>query len=155
MLAFAIFLGLAAAHVCLLNPMQRGGVNSSDLNTVGAPACFQLNGPCGASNGSHPNVEIRPHNYWVVWQKNQDHWFPSAPGLFAIDVALKLDPVEADFKNLATVPDTATPSGYVYSQKVLFPIRNKPTDATVRVRYVTNNPNAPPVFYMCSSVSIY
>jgi hypothetical protein len=153
---FALFASSCVAHVCLLAPMQRGGVNSTALNTVGSTSCFWLNGPCGTTTFRHPNIQIRPASpYLVVFQKNQDHFYASAPGSFSIDLALERDPVESDFKVLATVADTATPNGYVYTQKVVLPIRRNITDATLRVRYITNNPMAPPVFYMCSSIAIY
>ena len=36
-----------------------------------------------------------------------------------------------------------------------FPVHRKVTEGTLRVRYFTNNPSAPAVFYQCANIAIY
>lgn len=60
-LAFALALTLVAvdAHVCMLQPMQRGGVTAA-INTAAAPECAWLSGPCGNTTWHAPSLQIRP-----------------------------------------------------------------------------------------------
>jgi hypothetical protein len=47
------------AHVCMLQPMQRGGVTAA-INTAAAPECAWLSGPCGNTTWHAPSLQIRP-----------------------------------------------------------------------------------------------
>jgi hypothetical protein len=46
-----------------------------------------------------------------VFQKNLDHYYAAKPGAFVIDYAIKRDPVDSDFRQVESIPDSATPSG--------------------------------------------
>eukprot|EP01108_Squamamoeba_japonica_P002521 TRINITY_DN2213_c0_g1_i2.p1 TRINITY_DN2213_c0_g1~~TRINITY_DN2213_c0_g1_i2.p1 ORF type:complete len:159 (-),score=39.97 TRINITY_DN2213_c0_g1_i2:59-535(-) len=144
---------IAHAHLCMLAPTQRGGV--AGINTHADPICAVLAGPCGNTTAHHPSISIRsavPFN--VVFQKNLDHYYASNPGSFVIDLAMNKNPQEGDFKPLKKIADSATPTGYIYAEMVSVPIVSTELEGVLRVRYITNNPGAPPVFYQCSDVSL-
>jgi len=156
MILVALLVASVGAHVCLLSPAQRGGVDD-DVNQVAAAACGEASGPCGGEGPTQPLVILRTNApFTAVVQKNLDHWDAATPGYFSIDFAPVADPAEQDFKQLTQVadgPPASFPSGYLFFLNVTLTV--KPLKhGVIRTRYVTNNPMAPPVFYACADVMV-
>jgi len=156
MILGALLVASISAHVCLLSPAQRGGVDDS-VNQVAAAACGEASGPCGSEGTAQPLVILRNNApFTAVVQKNLDHWVAATPGYFTIDFASVADPTEQDFKQITQVADGAPatyPSGYLFFLNVTLTV--KPLKhGVMRTRYVTNNPMAPPVFYACADVMV-
>jgi len=155
MLAVSILLlGTIAAsalgHMCLLNPIQRPPNN--DFNTLGAPDCNLVASPCGGSNATSPGVFLQSgHNSTVVWQKNVNHWIANSKGNFTVNFLAhgSTTPVM-----LASVPDTNTPAGTIYTASVLIPRTNSHL-AALQVIYYPANPAAPVGFYQCSDIGLF
>merc|ERR1711894_652480 len=133
-------LALTQAHLCLINPTQRGSMNG--LNTKGSDDCLRLKSPCGGMNPpKDPQVLYRAgSNIAVTFQKNLDHFISTSQG-------------KDDMKELARVPDTSDPSLSLYSVPITLPKEAKPW-YTLQVVYMTKNDKAPPAFYQCADISL-
>ncbi|XP_045172862.2 uncharacterized protein LOC123534610 [Mercenaria mercenaria] len=149
---FAAALGLASAHLCLIGPHQRGTMTG--LNKKGSDDCILLKGPCGGRPSSTPlAILMSGKNTTVTFQKNLDHWVKASPGYFAVAIMQESKQRIMDYKEIARVPDMGEPSLTLYSVTGMVPSRISGT-AVLQVTYVTNNPDAPPVFYQCADVAI-
>ncbi|XP_064597760.1 uncharacterized protein LOC135464184 isoform X2 [Liolophura sinensis] len=149
-LAFLALVAAASAHLCMISPPQRGSM--SGLNTAGSSDCILLKAPCGGRPQSGAGLSIpAERNFTVTIQKNLDHWLEASPGYFSVDIAL---PPFTDFKQLVQIPDMGEPSLHLYSVNITVPGSMTNLDAVIRSQYVTNNPNAPSVFYQCADVFV-
>eukprot|EP01012_Entosiphon_sulcatum_P040758 TRINITY_DN54471_c0_g1_i1.p1 TRINITY_DN54471_c0_g1~~TRINITY_DN54471_c0_g1_i1.p1 ORF type:complete len:163 (-),score=21.24 TRINITY_DN54471_c0_g1_i1:60-512(-) len=142
-----LLVALSSAHLCLLNPKQRGPVNN--LNTAGSPQCLQVQGPCGTVPREVARVDLLP-NVTIVFQKNLDHYNPANPGSFVVSIASETD---MKFIKLGEVPDAGDKSLTLYTEEISIP-RSIRGPAVLQVTYTTNNPQAPPVFYQCADVLV-
>eukprot|EP00300_Choanocystis_sp_HF-7_P021751 c20847_g1_i1.p2 GENE.c20847_g1_i1~~c20847_g1_i1.p2 ORF type:complete len:152 (+),score=28.13 c20847_g1_i1:29-484(+) len=143
-LVLAAIVAVVNAHVCLLNPLQRGTMN--DINTVGAADCGLFgDGPCGNRTQQPPMVAVQSGSQFnVVWQKNQDH-FNSQPANWIISFA----PYGSPFIQLAKFADTNTSSLTIGTQMVTIP--NLGTVAGVmQIQYAVGFGT----FYQCSDIAI-
>jgi len=146
-------LALSQAHLCLINPTQRGSMKG--LNTKGSDDCLRLKSPCGGMNPpKEPQVLYRAgSNITVTFQKNLDHFISTSPGYFIINIGPKSSQGKGDMKELARVPDTSDPSLSLYSVPITLPKEAKPW-YTLQVVYMTKNAKAPPAFYQCADISL-
>jgi len=105
------------AHVCFLNPEQRGGVNSG-INQIASNECFQTTGPCGSFPQAPPNIfYASSENISVIFQKNLNHWDASKPGNFTINFS----PDGNAWHNLAVMPDNNDGSLTIFALNVTLP----------------------------------
>ena len=80
-LSAAIAVSSAAAHLCTLSPLQRGGIAGAEQPA--AAACLQVTGPCGSAPAGNPEVAwIAGDAHHLDLLKNQDH-FPTGAGAVA------------------------------------------------------------------------
>ena len=207
-LSLSLFLAVTSAHLCSLNPVQRGGISNA-LNKNGANECLVIDGPCGSgAQNTPPFVMVANRNVRTplvrrtskkadkkrkeskleaglttrcaelgplpkeprplqqakssafsalsicvlrvaaaVFQRveSRDFWSSFveairkssrslAQGSFVVDIMYE---GASSYKTLATIPDTATPSGYIYSTNVFPAYANVPAggaSAIYRVR---------------------
>jgi hypothetical protein len=140
----------ASAHLCLFNPHQRGELNGYE--TAGTPDCALLTGPCGGRSATSPYALVpRGTNYTVSFMKNLNHFYAAKPGSFVVDFAE--DPEGKKFTTMTHTPDTNAPALTYYNLHFLLP-NHAVRHGVLRVRYVTNNPNAPAVFYQCADFGL-
>jgi len=134
------------AHVCLLNPEQRGGVNSG-INQIASNECFQTTGPCGSFPQSPPMVFYGSgQNLTVIFQKNLNHWDASAPGNFTINFS-----DGNSWHNLASMPDNNDASLTLFALNVTLP-NTKSGKSMLQVIYAPNGPAGP--FYQCADIGV-
>ena len=71
----------AAAHLCTLTPLQRGGIAGAEQPA--ADVCLQVQGPCGSAPAGPANAAwIAGDAHHLDLLKNQDH-YPTTPGASA------------------------------------------------------------------------
>jgi len=138
------------AHMCLLNPHQRGSMNGIDQG--GASDCALVSpAPCGGRSVESPVLFARGgSNFTFVLQKNLDHWIEGAGGNFTIRWAPSLND---EFMDVAVLPDTSAPSGSLYTVIVPLPNMNI-KHGVVQAVYYPHNSEAPDAFYQCADVGI-
>ncbi|XP_067928604.1 uncharacterized protein [Watersipora subatra] len=140
-----------SAHICLLNPHQRGSM--SGINKPAADDCILTTGPCGGRDMDSYLVLKRESNYTVIFQKNLDHYTQATPGYFSISFS---SDEGQTFEEAMKIPDMGEPSLHLYIQEVTLPklAKGKPHNI-MQVVYKTNNPAAPPAFYQCTDIILY
>ncbi|XP_077980598.1 uncharacterized protein LOC144435835 [Glandiceps talaboti] len=138
------------AHVCLISPPQRGSMQG--LNKAGSDDCILTNGPCGGRMKMTPQQGVRLNaNYTVTWQKNLDHYNQAMPGQFIVSIGGN-DSSQQEFIQLHKQADDSQPSLTLYSFNVTMPKSVPYMVGVIQIQYVTDNPQAPAVFYQCSDV---
>lgn len=148
---FACLVAYVTAHTCLVVPAQRGGFEQKTLQTVGADQCARVdNSPCGGIPHDQYAVGIYRayESYQIVFQKNRDHFYAPNPGYFELKVLVdEREPNEY----LARVRD----SDRVKNLQFITANVTMPEEGlTLQLKYVTNNPDAPAVFYQCSDIFV-
>ncbi|XP_062520531.1 uncharacterized protein LOC134195515 [Corticium candelabrum] len=141
--------GFAHAHVCLINPHQRGTMK--DINSPGTSDCALMHGPCGHRPPEHPAVTYKAGaTYRFTFQKNLDHFDKDHPGYFNVNIT----DTRGDHPiTLKRITDTSAPSLTLYTVEVKLP--NKPSPhAVLQVEYYTDNPHAPPTFFQCADITL-
>ncbi|KAL4238288.1 hypothetical protein ACF0H5_003000 [Mactra antiquata] len=145
---FGVMVAVASAHMCLLSPKQRGTI--SGLNSAGSNDCVLLSSPCGGrAEGTYETTFTAGQKATVIFQKNLDHWDSKTPGRF--DIKLWKGNTAT---TVGSVPDMGEQSLHLYNEEVTIPATMHGA-AILQVTYVTNNPNAPAVFYQCADVMIH
>ncbi|XP_045172851.2 uncharacterized protein LOC123534602 [Mercenaria mercenaria] len=145
---FAAIMALSSAHMCLINPHQRGSMMG--LNKAGSDDCILLTGPCGGRAISTPTAILNPgKNTTVTLQKNLDHWAKATPGYFAVTIMQG-----TMMKEIGRVMDMGEPSLHLYSVEAMVPTGMTIGGAVLQATYVTNNSQAPAVFYQCADVKV-
>ncbi|XP_030830632.1 uncharacterized protein LOC575072 [Strongylocentrotus purpuratus] len=149
---FSAMVAIGTAHLCMLSPPQRGSM--LNINKPASPDCALLPEPCGGRNASlGTTLAIKEGSRFVVaFQKNLDHFYPSNPGSFKISLSFD---EEKTFQLLQFLPDTSDPSLTLYYMNVTMPAMPLKKPGTLRIAYVTQNPEAPAVFYQCSDIMLY
>jgi hypothetical protein len=149
---------LASAHICILDPPQRGGPS---IKTWGDHQCFNAGSAelsCGdATRFPHgtPHQFIAGSSIDILFQQNLNHYNPGFEGFLDVAYSTKPDPTDADFVTLASVPDTylhKQASMTNYTLPVTLPLAEF-TGGSLRVRYHPNKPTEP-VFRQCADISI-
>jgi len=137
------------AHLCLISPPQRGSMTG--LNAKGAADCLLTTGPCGGRDHPSPPVGLGEGEKFVMtWQKNLDHFNSAKPGYFAVSIGNSTQNMTEIHR---TADSSSFPSLSLISANVTIP-REHTGHKILQVKYVTNNPSAPAVFYQCSDVNI-
>jgi hypothetical protein len=159
----AAILQAVLAHVCILDPPQRGPMS---ISSPGDHNCYRPYGECGNQPSESPKVTwIAGSKQRILFQQALNHWYPQRPGW--LDAGLSFN----KFDNL-TSTDFA-PWGNVipdFNANTMITQTNFTIEATVpqvtcdhcvlRVRYVSNNPdeavknNPNAIFYQCVDVKI-
>lgn len=143
-----LFVAIASAHVCLLQPLQRGSLNG--LNTVGTPDCGLTTGPCGGRHAEQPKQILKSGSeYTIVFQKNRDHYASNATGFFHI--SYEKAGHFGSFRTLAKIPDTSSPSLTLFSHTVRLPDQEW-KHVIINVQY--SAPSEGVVFYQCADVEL-
>lgn len=139
------------AHICMINPKQRG---KFDISTAGNPTCFRHGNPCG---GQKFDGKIHKHitsgqTFFIKWQQNYNHYEIGYPGYMDISYAVGND--SKPFTVLAVIMDF-----YAYAQSnrqnytVPITIPNITcSHCVLRIRYNSHKPGETP-FIQCSDVS--
>jgi len=132
-------------HLCLLSPHQRG--NASDLTKVGSHDCYGIHSPCNNRSQQASQPLKTNANVSIVFQKNQNHYWATEPGMFEINYQAD---GSTDWVNLKTIPDTNTPSGTMYTIDLF--LNFKPAaHAILQAVYIAHGPV--PHFYSCADVA--
>eukprot|EP01098_Paradermamoeba_levis_P015386 TRINITY_DN779_c0_g1_i2.p1 TRINITY_DN779_c0_g1~~TRINITY_DN779_c0_g1_i2.p1 ORF type:complete len:170 (-),score=58.61 TRINITY_DN779_c0_g1_i2:326-835(-) len=146
-----LFFALAIAHVCLLSPTPRGG--PVDANKEANPDCglgevFGFSAPCGGKpSGAALNLQAGS-NFTIVFEKNEDHWYATAPGFFQINFW-----AENNYLTLAKFADSNTPWDHIYQTTVTLP--RYLGRGFLQLIYSTNNPGVKNTnFYHCSDIHL-
>ncbi|XP_022104549.1 uncharacterized protein LOC110986721 isoform X2 [Acanthaster planci] len=147
---------VASAHICLLNPHQRGSMKG--INVKDAGDCGLLNKPCGNRTQDKPGIQIKGGSpYTVIFQKNLNHFetFPNGTatnGYFEISFL-----TSTDVQILSKVNDGATPSLTLYYPNVTMPRGPIGVPAILQLTYVTNNAEVPMggIFYQCADIELF
>eukprot|EP01116_Phalansterium_solitarium_P002429 TRINITY_DN1244_c1_g1_i1.p1 TRINITY_DN1244_c1_g1~~TRINITY_DN1244_c1_g1_i1.p1 ORF type:complete len:496 (+),score=191.61 TRINITY_DN1244_c1_g1_i1:69-1556(+) len=154
MFALLAFAGVSQAHVCLMNPPQRGGF---DISTPGSNACFWPQGPCGTAPVSSPTVTlVAGTSFNVLFQQNLNHYNPGWQGTLDVSFGTGFNQTsDKDFTIVSVIPDfwahlQASQTNFT----VAVPVPATPCPhCTLRVRYVPNKPTEP-IFHQCADVAI-
>ncbi|CAI8046540.1 hypothetical protein GBAR_LOCUS25749 [Geodia barretti] len=143
-------LAMAAAHICMVSPRQRGTLQG--LDKPGAADCIRLSPePCGGQKSDGNTAIFKPGvNVSIIFQKNLNHWDQSTPGSFNIAIG---DSEEKNFKTILSVKDTNSSSLTYYYPNITIPMEET-KHAVMQLTYVTKNPKAPAVFYQCADFAI-
>lgn len=114
--ALSLLAASSDAHLCALNPLQRGGV--SGAQKPGADICGQGAAPCGAVKAGAPVAAyLTGEQHGIHLLKNLDHYNKTDPGSFTVylwDAAGKS-------VMLNEVADTAAPSQTEYIVDIKVP----------------------------------
>ncbi|XP_060062690.1 uncharacterized protein LOC132543226 [Ylistrum balloti] len=148
----AIVLEVCNAHLCMLSPPQRGSMVG--INKAGATDCILTTARCGGRPAEKPIMGLKMgSNFTVTFQKNLDHYDKATPGAF--HVAIGQERQGTQMTNLVSIPDAGEPSLTLYSVNVTIPTGLVSRQLYVlQTAYVTNNKDAPAVFYQCADIII-
>ncbi|XP_038052207.1 uncharacterized protein LOC119724948 [Patiria miniata] len=146
----------ASAHICLLNPHQRGSMRG--INTKEADDCGLLHKPCGGRPQEKPAIQIKGgSSYSVVFQKNLNH-FASYPNGTATNGYFEISFwTTTQCHVLDKINDSATPSLTLYTQTVTMPDGPLGVSAILQLTYVTNSHDVPMggIFYQCTDIELF
>eukprot|EP00047_Mylnosiga_fluctuans_P002063 m.223022 g.223022 ORF g.223022 m.223022 type:complete len:527 (-) comp10863_c0_seq1:43-1623(-) len=154
-LLLAAMLGPAAAHVCLINPAQRGLLN---ITSPGDQSCARPQYPCGGqtpSAGPYPSFP-RYSDGWFTTdvQENLNHYEVGYPGYIDLSWTSNLNPTnESDFTVIGIISDTNFHQ-QAYQNNLTFWAQAPNINCAhciLRVRYISHKPEVPP-FYQCADV---
>ncbi|XP_060080287.1 uncharacterized protein LOC132559685 [Ylistrum balloti] len=146
--------GICSAHLCLLNPRQRGSLTG--YNKAAADDCYLTTGECGGRMSDSNNMAFfkRGMNYTVVLQKNLDHHNSTDPGSFVVSLHHNTD-ISFYTRTLATIPDTDAPSLSLYTADIFIPSDLQLSESPVFVLEVVYNTNTIPiVFRQCADILV-
>ena len=116
----ALVVALCNAHLCLVNPTQRGVWTEDALNSEADNSCIKLDSPCGGDDAADPQVVFEAGaNFTLVFQKNLNHYNADAPGNFT--VTYFDSPSMKDGTVMFTTADTNTSSLTIYTPSFKWP----------------------------------
>jgi hypothetical protein len=161
-LLFAALLSCAAAHICILSPLQR---SPTGIPNAGANNCYRRAPECGGTTpGPVTATYIAGSAGDVVLQQNFNHWFGQAQGFIDVAISTKnvVNPSDSDFRVLYSTADYPAHEQVTqtnFSLPVTWP-NVAVSRAVLRVRYVSNNPgeavpnNTRSTFYNCADIAL-
>ncbi|KAL0490757.1 hypothetical protein AKO1_002546 [Acrasis kona] len=163
-MSYLITLLLAAtvyAHLCILDPPQRGGFN---VSTPGSRACFQSKGPCGKFGPEQPKTIVKagvPFKFF--FQQNLNHFQIGNPGYFdvAISKGIPSEGVpekDEDFNKIdGFIPDYFAHKQWMQTNltyELTIPSGFSCEHCVVRFRYISHKQNEPDAFHQCVDVKV-
>jgi len=170
---------VASAHMCALEPLQRGGVEGA--GSAAADVCAQTTGPCPSlANGDATQAYFAGDEIYMNLLKSErdpvfsadvspranahpparlspirradnDHFNSGAPGNFSAYLW------SAGYKTstlLGSTADTNAPSLTQYRLRASL-AGVAAGNYTVQTIYYTNNAQAPPAFFQCSDITVF
>jgi hypothetical protein len=98
--------GDVSAHICILEPPQRGNLS---VTTPGDPSCYRRTNYCGGIPAPKaPTTTLVAGSTSVIrFQQNLNHWYPPNPGYLDVSIAHTRNPAEEDFHTLHMQSDFA------------------------------------------------
>jgi len=142
----ALFFATVNAHLCTLNPVQRG--SAQNLTVVGTADCFLVNDPpCGGLPAQMPQTLIGGTNLTFAYLYNEDHYNKTNPGntLYQfVDTLGNMYPV-------FTVQDFNPNAPYIYTISAMVPSFPYTWSGYLQGIWTTN---IGLTFYQCSDVVI-
>eukprot|EP01116_Phalansterium_solitarium_P020650 TRINITY_DN6149_c0_g1_i2.p1 TRINITY_DN6149_c0_g1~~TRINITY_DN6149_c0_g1_i2.p1 ORF type:complete len:513 (+),score=136.27 TRINITY_DN6149_c0_g1_i2:49-1539(+) len=148
-----LFSSTSLAHLCLVQPPQRGGF---DISKPGALACYQPDAPCGDAPATAPTVTVRQgSSYTVLLQQNVNHFNAGWRGHIDIAWAMTPNATDDDFTVVQVIPDFwAHMKDTQTNFSVAVRVPDVPcTHCVLRARYVSNKPTEP-IFHQCTDVAV-
>ena len=140
--SFVPWLTAVSAHMCILEPPQRGPL---DVTTPGDPSCYRRTSYCGGVPAPDPLVTttlVAGGKTVMKFQQNLNHWHPSKTGWMDISLAYSTNPTEADFVPLTYLmdfPGMDMVQSTMYNLEVTLP-KEPCSHCILRVQYVSYNP---------------
>jgi hypothetical protein len=159
LLCFSVFV---SAHVCIMDPHQRGNMSISE---PGDGSCFLRTPFCGDVPPQNPSVNYTAGSVISFnFQQNLNHWYPENPGFFDVSISyVPMNPTAANWTVLMTIPDFAAHDMVTqtnFSLDLTLPMMVS-SHAVLMIRYVSNNPlevypenNTQAIFYNCADIAI-
>ncbi|VDI02009.1 Hypothetical predicted protein [Mytilus galloprovincialis] len=149
------FLGVCSAHLCLLEPHQRGSM--ADPLTPANPDCHLRTAPCGGRDAdAKPSASYQKGtNVAVTWQKNFSHYNQKNPGI--MEVSLIRDAVPFEVIQTVKVNDDHLNKQQNYTKNLMIPDNYHGHHGIVQVVYKTNSLDATGTlytFYSCADITI-
>eukprot|EP01094_Clydonella_sp_ATCC50884_P022969 TRINITY_DN5392_c0_g1_i1.p1 TRINITY_DN5392_c0_g1~~TRINITY_DN5392_c0_g1_i1.p1 ORF type:complete len:406 (-),score=104.37 TRINITY_DN5392_c0_g1_i1:43-1260(-) len=160
-LLLSLWAGAAYGHICILEPVQRGGV---DVSIPGSPACYRRTPYCGGVAPGAPSASYTAGaRIDVHLQQNLNHFWVQDPGFFDIAISYDADPNENSWIILDRWDDWAANDmvwQMNFTRSVLLP--EQPCSSCIlRTRYVSHNvdevdpaDNLESIFYNCADISL-
>jgi len=164
MLAIFCFFALTQAHLCLINPPQRGPV--PPLNTPATPECsvveiskvpHQYTTFCGQLAPKNPIITYTPGSIVpMAWQKNNNHFNTTNPASsFSVFLLSSTDAMSAKRHALFSIPDNNDPQLTVIIQLVQIPAAlGEFNHAVLQVVYDAPYDGKDYVYYQCVDIAV-
>lgn len=158
-LSAALAANAVSAHICMWNPLQRGG--NFELTIPGQSICYLKQGPCGNKEPGEPLTALTGgQRFDVRFQQNLNHFYQENPGRLQADFAEVPNPTEEDFYPLGQIADW---NGYNMITQTNFTLNVDVPNidcehCVLRMRYISQNPTedhgGSPSFHQCADVSV-
>jgi hypothetical protein len=146
----AFLMAVSYAHMCMVNPYQRGGV--VDVDTWDNADCGYTEAPCGGQ-GSDERVRyfiVEDALWYFVMVKNVQHYNAGSPGNFTINL---LDNDENFVATIGSTKDTSDPEGTLYQISATTPTGLTSGDSyAIQGIYYSNNASL--TFYQCADIVV-
>eukprot|EP01061_Rhynchopus_euleeides_P013480 TRINITY_DN2353_c0_g1_i1.p1 TRINITY_DN2353_c0_g1~~TRINITY_DN2353_c0_g1_i1.p1 ORF type:complete len:347 (+),score=92.44 TRINITY_DN2353_c0_g1_i1:50-1090(+) len=155
--AVCMLVAAAEAHICIIEPHQRGAMNitgpADHTCTRRYPSCGGM--PAGAPTATYvANVPSRVH-----FQQNLNHWNQDKPGHFDLAVSYDSEATWELLKEFGDFPGNDMVQQTNFTFEVAFP--RAAAAAVLRLRYISYNKyevypanNTDAVFYQCSDIVV-
>eukprot|EP00164_Ancoracysta_twista_P001490 GFYU01001951.1.p1 GENE.GFYU01001951.1~~GFYU01001951.1.p1 ORF type:complete len:563 (-),score=208.14 GFYU01001951.1:43-1689(-) len=144
----------ALAHLCIINPHQRGDL---DVSHPASSTCFRTEGPCGNQPTEEPQVTLQAgHKAEFKFQQNLNHYSTGHRGYFEFSFTKLSDPQsEDDFEVLSVLPDYQAYHEWTqtnFTVSIAVP-KVECSHCVFRFRYISHKPTEP-IFHQCVDVAI-
>lgn len=144
--SFLFLCWTASCHLCLIDPIQRGGL--PEILEPGDDACLQTR-MCGKESGKTYTEYTKGTEIEVTYQKNINKYNPKDVGVFQIWFAQHPG---SEMQLMGMYPDDDTPDLTDYTRKITLPDKTS-EDAVIMVEYDPHD-GSNLVFYQCSDIQI-
>eukprot|EP00117_Sycon_ciliatum_P049155 scpid45153/ scgid34896/ len=139
------------AHLCLLEPKQRGPL---DVSEPGSHTCFRHGEQCGGEAAGAVAAHFTVgQTVFIKWQQNFNHYEVGHPGY--MDIAIATSENSTDFTFLAGFGDINWHQ-QSHQQNYTVPVVMPDIECehcVIRARYLAHKPGET-VFYQCSDVTV-
>lgn len=138
--------GSVSCHLCLLDPVQRGGL--PEVLVPDDDACFKTR-MCSKESGKIHAEYSQGNEIEISYQKNANEYNSTNPGIFQIWFS---EQPSAEMKLMGMFKDDDSPELTIYTRKITLP--DKPLDnAVIMVEYDPHNSNGR-IYYQCADIKI-